>query len=68
MTGNPVKFGLALVSIAYCMVLLVQRYLLYTERRPSHYAIKSCTLEDATASHSPLIDDGRASSFDNSAV
>lgn len=36
-TGDPVKFGLALVSIAYCVVLLVQHYVLYPERKPSHY-------------------------------
>ena len=37
MTGDPVKFGLALVSILYCVVLLVQHYILYRERKPSHY-------------------------------
>ena len=68
-TGDPVKFGLALVSISYCVVLLVQHYLLYTERRPSHYALKSSTLEDSTASHSSLlIDDNRASDDDNTTV
>ena len=68
MTGDPVKFGLALVSISYCVVLLVQHYLLYTERRPSHYALKSCTLEDSTASHSSLMDDNRASDDDSTMV
>ena len=37
MTGDPVKFGLALVSILYCVVLLVQHFILYRERKPSHY-------------------------------
>ena len=37
MTGDPVKFGLALISISYCVVLLLQHYILYRERKPSHY-------------------------------
>ena len=40
-TGDPVKFGLALVSIGYCVVLLIQHYVLYCERKPSHYANKA---------------------------
>lgn len=53
-TGDPVKFGLALVSIAYCVVLLVQHYVLYRERKPSHYATKRETPEEpfqATSTH-----------------
>ncbi len=54
-TGDPVKFGLALVSIGYCVVLLIQHYVLYRERKPSHYAAKpDVPAEDPQATSSLL--------------
>ena len=57
-TGDPVKFGLALVSIAYCVVLLIQHYALYRERKPSHYAAKPDALGERPQAASSLLHNG----------
>ena len=58
-TGDPVKFGLALVSIGYCVVLLVQHYVLYRERKPSHYAIKRDVSGEPAQATSSLLTNGQ---------
>ena len=68
MTGDPVKFGLALVSILYCVVLLVQHFILYRERKPSHYsgAQRKPAAPDESHAGSSLLRNG--SSCDNHAT
>ena len=58
-TGDPVKFGLALVSIGYCVVLLTQHYVLYRERKPSHYAAKPDAPEEDAQATSSLLPNGQ---------
>ena len=58
-TGDPVKFGLALVSIGYCVVLLVQHYVLYRERKPSHYATKQGAPEEPPQATSSFLTHGQ---------
>ena len=54
------KFGLALVSIGYCVVLLIQHYVLYRDRKPSHYATKRDVSEEPSPATSSLLTNGQS--------
>ena len=58
-TGDPVKFGLGLVSIIYCVILLIQHYGLYRDRKPSHYSQKPDSPEEPAQPDSSLLPNGR---------
>ena len=58
-TGDPVKFGLGLVSIIYCVVLLIQHYGLYRDRKPSHYSRKPDPSEEPAQPDSSLLPNGQ---------
>ena len=58
-TGDPVKFGLGLVSIIYCVVLLIQHYGLYRDRKPSHYSRKPDSSEEPAQPDNSLLPNRR---------
>jgi cystinosin len=39
-TGDPVKFGLGLLSIGFDVIFMVQHYILYTDRGASYKQVK----------------------------